>query len=286
VKKDENEMPVKKTHKTLRKICQKSEGKPRKDIAAIQRERIAEPLTALFPDTPAEAIYFELLQNGLLEPHKWTELKDIVETLEEKNVWELTEKEYSRLRNIWHGPEVDIYIYPLTKKRPAFNGIKPNKNGVAYRKALFLFVTPELKEQELYALLAHEYHHICRLAHLGTSPAEHSLKESLVIEGMAEAAVEELYGEEWLSPWAQRYSLEEAKKIWERQFIPALEIKGLLYHRPFLYGDRKRRLPPWIGYSIGYRIVRSYLQNNESIEQENLYKLSAEEIIQGSDFSV
>ena len=279
-------MAVKKTHKTLRKICKECKGQPRGALATIQREIITKPLAALFPETPSEAIYYELLQNGLFEANEWTGLEAIVERLEERDIWALAGKEYTRLRKLWDGPEVDIFMYPLTKKRPATDGYVVKKNGVAYKNALFLFVTPELEEQELYALLAHEYHHICRIFHRGSSPMEHSLKESLVIEGMAEAAVEELYGEEWLSPWAKRYTAEQAKDMWVRHFVPSLEVKGVLNHRPFLYGDRRMRLPKWGGYCIGYHIVQSYLQNNGPVSQKKLCKLSADEIVAGSDFAI
>ncbi len=278
-------MAVKKTQKTLQKICKKGEGKPRTFIASIQRDIITKPLLALFPETPPEAIYYELLQNGLYEPRDSAELMDIVMQLEKKELWTLAEKEYNRLKKLWNGPEAEIYIYPLTRKRPSIGGSMANKNGVAYKNVLFLFVAPELTEHEFYALLAHEYHHICRIAFLGSSPAEHSLKESLVIEGMAEAAVEELYGEEWLSPWAQRYSEAEAKEIWKQHFVPALDKIGVGNHRPYLYGDRRRRIPPWGGYSTGYRLVKSYLEQNEAISQEKLYKLPSDEIINGSSFS-
>ena len=279
-------MSVKKTHKTLRKICEQCKGQSRRSIEVIQRETITKPLTALFPDTPAEAIYYELLQNGLFEAKEWRELEKVVARLEERDIWALAGKEYTRLRKLWDGPEVDIYMYPLTKKRPSMEGHVANKNGVAYKNALFLFVTPELEEQELYALLAHEYHHICRIFHRGSSPMERTLSESLVIEGMAEAAVEELYGEGWLSPWAKRYTIEQAKDMWARHFVPSLEVKGVLNHRPFLYGDWKQRLPKWGGYSIGYHIVQSYLQNNGPVSQKKLCKLSADEIVAGSDFTI
>ncbi|MGM9950054.1 MAG: DUF2268 domain-containing protein [Lysinibacillus sp.] len=279
-------MSVKKTQKTLRKISEKCQGKPRRAIASIQRDTITGPLAAIFPDTPEEAIYYQLLQNGLFEANEWTGLEETVAKLEERDIWALAGKEYTRLRKLWKGPEVDIYIYPLTKKRLSVDGMVANKNGVAYKNALFLFVTPELEERELYALLAHEYHHICRIFHRGSSPMEHSLKESLVIEGMAEAAVEELYGEEWLSPWAKRYTAEQAKDMWERHFVPSLEVKGVPNHRPFLYGDRRMGLPQWGGYSIGYHIVQSYLQKNGPVSQRKLIKLSADEIVAGSDFSI
>ena len=278
-------MSVKRTDKLLRTICKEGEGKSRKVIASIQQDQITKPLAALFPDTPTEAIYYELLQNGLFEPMAPAGLMDIIVLLEKKELWTRAKKEYSRLKKLWNGPEADIYIYPLAKRRPSVDGITANKNGVAYKNALFLFVDPELTDLEFYALLAHEYHHICRISYLGSSPAEHSLKESLVIEGMAEVAVEELYGEKWLSPWAQRYTEAEAKKIWRRHFVTAQHIKGVGNHRPYLYGDRRMGLPLWCGYSTGYRLVKSYLQHNAPISQETLYQLSADAIIEGSGFS-
>ena len=112
------------------------------------------------------------------------------------------------------------------------------------------------------------------------------LKDSVVIEGMAECAVQEVYGEKWLSPWTKRYSIEEALAMWEQFFVPALHIKGVNNHHPFLYGDKNKGLPLWIGYCVGYYIVQSYLQNHGPIEQSNLYKIPTEEIIEGSDFPI
>ena len=279
-------MPVVSTQKVLYKISESCQQQPKNQLAEIQSEIIATPLMKLFPDAPPEAIYHELLRNGLFEPIEWVHLNETVQQLEENNVWQVIKKEYKRLKKLWDGPKVNIYIYPLTKKRPEIAGIKANKNGVAYNSALFLFVSNELSKDELTALFAHEYHHICRLLYLKKAPYDMQLKDSIVIEGMAECAVQEVYGEKWLSPWTKRYSMQEARAMWEQFFVPALHIKGVENHHPFLYGDKNKGLPRWIGYCVGYYIVQSYLQNHGSIEQCDLYKIPTDEIITGSDFPI
>lgn len=134
------------------------------------------------------------------------------------------------------------------------------------------------------ALFAHEYHHICRLSFLKKSPQEMLLKDSLIIEGLAEWAVEELYGEKWLSPWTKNYSFVEAMCLWKKHFVPALSLKGVINHHPFLYGDLSSGLPKWAGYCLGYKIVQSYVKNCGPVKQHILNNIPADEIIAGSDF--
>ena len=279
-------MPVMSTQKVLYKISEACKGRPKNQLADIQGDIITKPLMKLFPEAPPQAIYHELLRNGLFEANEWVNLSKTVKQLEENNVWRVIKKEYKRLKDLWNGPNVKVYIYPLTNKRPIIEGIKANKNGVAYNGSLFLFVSSELSESELAALFAHEYHHICRLLYLNKPSYEMYLTDSVVIEGMAECAVQEVYGEKSLSPWAKRYSKEEALAAWERYFVPERHLKGVDQHHPFLYGDKRKRLPLWIGYCIGYYIVQSYLNNHGPIEQSVLYKTPTDEIIAGSDFSI
>ncbi|WP_431026874.1 DUF2268 domain-containing protein [Lysinibacillus sp. LZ02] len=279
-------MPVIPTQKLLYKISELCKQQSKNQLAEVQREMIVSPLLKLFPQVPQEALYYELLNSGLFKPQEWMALDDTVKQLEERDVWGIVKKEYRRLKPLWDGPKVRIYIYPLTNNRPTFDGITANKNGVAFNKALFLFVTTDLAETELTTLFVHEYHHICRLFYLNKTPQEMLLKDSVVLEGMAEWAVEELYGEKSLSPWAKRYSYEEALMIWKQSFVPALNVRGVGNHHSYLYGDRKKQLPKCIGYCIGYYIVQSYLKNKGPVEQSILCKIPTDNILAGSDFLI
>lgn len=262
-------MSVISTHKWLLELLKANKKSNGKSIEEVQCEVICTPLLEVFINATSEEIQYELLQNGLFEPY---EIVDLVE-LEKKGVWNTVQLEYERLKELWHGPEVPIYIFPITK----VNAIT-NKNGVAYRDAVFLFVSIELKNDELRALFAHEYNHVCRLHYLNKSFDDVTLKDSLLLEGLAECAVQELYGDKWLAPWLKLYTKEELLLIWQEHFLPSLEVQGVHNHYPFLYGGP---LPKWVGYCIGYEIVRTYKRNCPTYE---LYVKSTDEILSGSDF--
>ncbi|MEK9199980.1 DUF2268 domain-containing protein [Ureibacillus sp. FSL E2-3493] len=269
----------------LYKLCEMT-NQNRDKLIEIHRKMLCEPLQFFFPERSTEEIQFELLTNGLFDPDEGLEIDETVKFLEQQGVWQMLQREFEKLRSLWKGPDVPIYIYPLTKYRPMIDGIEAKKNGITYNGVLFLFVSTDLKEEELKALLAHEYHHICRLAYLNKRPEEIELIDSLIIEGMAEAAVEELYGEKRLSPWTKKYVIDDVRMLWEKYFVPALNLKGVQQHHPFLYGDECRGLPKWVGYSIGYRIVESYLKNGGPIPQCLFYQMPSTEIIQKSDFKI
>ena len=229
------------------------------------REQLACDLVqSIFPWTPPEAIQYELLQQGLLQNGKLTLSLD---------VWQILDQQLNELRRAWKGPDIAVYIFPIT------SGFV--KNGVAYREGIFLFVSTRLTIKELHALFAHEYHHVCRRLHLQDPP---TLMDSLIMEGLAEDAVETLFGVHALSSWTQRYSLQEVQNYWDSHFINVLYQKGLTLHKPYLFGDNHLGLPPWIGYCTGYRIVQAFKQNHGPIGLKELMHMRTETIIDGAVF--
>lgn len=279
-------LTVIRTEKQLNQIRELCEFQSQLEIANIQRQLLCKPLERVFPDASLETIHYELIRNGLFTPNEWRSLDRKVKELKANKVWEIVTSEYELLKNIWGGPEVSIYIYPLTKYRPTIDGMVPNKNGVAYNNALFLFVSTDLNATELKALFAHEYHHICRLHYLNLPLENLSLMDAVVFEGMAEHAVEQLYGESYLSPWTKRYTKKESIKHWEEHFVDALFIKGVNNFRSYLYGDEERGLPNWIGYCIGYHIVQSFQQNDVGVNSVDVLSLPTNRIVAYSDFPI
>ncbi|MFC7686051.1 DUF2268 domain-containing protein [Ureibacillus sp. GCM10028918] len=255
-------------------------------IVEIHREMICNPLKEFFPQFTTEEIQGELLSRGLFDPFESTAISEILMGLEDRKVWKIVQQEFDYLKQLWNGPDVPIFIFPLTKHRPIVEGAEVKKNGVSYSNVLFLFVCEELETAELKALLAHEYHHICRMSYLDKSPHEIELLDTLIIEGMAEFAVEELYGERWLSPWTKVYSQEECSALWIKYFVRAIHEKGVDNHFSYLYGNEAKGLPRWIGYGLGYRIIHSYIENGGTSNQELLYKVPSHKILKGSSFKV
>ncbi|WP_433595600.1 DUF2268 domain-containing protein [Lysinibacillus xylanilyticus] len=236
----------------------------------LQRSILCGRLVEIFIGGSPDEIQFELQQQGLFKSHE----KIDINKLKKQKVWEVVQKEFIYLKERWSGPNIPIYIFPLTQEQTI-----TNKNGVAYPNAMFLYIG-ELEKQELKALFAHEYNHVCRLQYLNKSLAEVTMLDSLILEGLAECAVEETYGDKWLAPWLGSYSVDKMLEIWKGHFLPQINIQGLNNHAEFLYGGK---LPQWIGYCIGYEIVRTYIKNHSS---NNLHVKSSNEILAGSDFSL
>ncbi|RDY69869.1 hypothetical protein DXT76_16215, partial [Halobacillus trueperi] len=160
----------------------------------IQREVICKPLQNFFPERPMEEIQYLLLPYGMFKAKEWRQLQDTLKQMENNRIWNIVDQEIKYLKRIWKGPNVPVFIFPITNAHLSSERRPFRKNGVAFEKALFLFVAPDLPENEIKALLAHEYNHLCRLKKIKQGMDELTLEESVIIEGLGEYAVQELYG--------------------------------------------------------------------------------------------
>ena len=219
---------------------------------------------SIFPNASPAAVQYELQQQGLLETGEMTLPLD---------VWAIVERQLHDLSSAWAGPATQLAILPI---RHGFI-----KNGVAYRDGICLFVSPHISVKELHALVTHEYHHICRQHQLKEIP---TLLDSVIMEGLAEQAVESLFGEYALSSWTTRYSLEEVQKYWQSHFLAALHLRGLHQHHSYLFGDKSLQLPPHIGYCTGYRIIEAFLTRNGPFTTQQLLSIPSEELTLAAGF--
>jgi len=279
-------MSVKETKNMLFTFAERCEEQNGRGVESLQREIICEPVMKFFPKINSEVIQYELLKNGLFEPTEWKSVKKIVRELEVISVWDIVKQEYRYLRELWGGPKVSIYIFPIKKESTRWRNDAPRKNGIAYKKVLFLFVSPDLTKEEIKALVAHEYNHVCRLQILDSPPTAIPLDDSIIIEGLGEFAVKQLYGKKWLAPWTNMYRWEEIQELWKRHFAPALQIKGIKNHQLYLFGQTNTPFPKWVGYHIGYQIIYTYNKNCGPFVMKDLLSKSSEEIIAGSDFAL
>ena len=100
--------------------------------------------------------------------------------MKEKKVWDQTEIFLKKFRKLWNGPDVPVFLFPARGSLFAVS----RKSGVAFQKALFLFVPAEITEKELEVIFVHEYHHVCRL-HNMKNMNDSTLLDTLIMEGLA-----------------------------------------------------------------------------------------------------
>jgi uncharacterized protein YjaZ len=251
-----------------------------------QCEVLCCPIEEIPDEMSPEELQYLLLNHGLFDPGEWVNLHDKVLEMERLDHWKVAEEEYHRLKAEWSGPEAAVYIFPVRQFNLPAEERKLNKSGVSLKQCLFLFVALDTHSSEMKALLAHEYNHICRLSHLNLDEREIPLKESILMECLAEYAVKHLYGEKLLAPWNTQTHNEGWREIFEKYYLPSLNLKGQRNHHRFLYGEEGSPIPKWGGYQIGFRIVASYQENQGDRPIHELMTKTADEIISGSGFPV
>ena len=223
--------------------------------------QIAEKLKPFFAEgTTPEDIYRYLMLNGMYRPVRSG--KSTVEMMKEKGLWEFVKKEQKRLEKSWNGPDVPIFIFPSDRTNRRILKELNGKSGLAFKDKLFLFITDQNEEKEIKALLTHEYNHVCRLTSYEKSELNYSLLDSIILEGLAENAVRERLGEQYVAAYESYYTDDQLRQMWETHIKPNLSCKKQDHkHDQLLYGLRP--YPKMAGYCVGYYIVKNTLAKNK-----------------------
>lgn len=278
-----NKVTIIHTNKWLRDFIRKRKETPSKLYFELQREVICEPISACFEEYNSYQLHRYFLENGMFYPD--TKIFSEVKMLEKKDVWGLVSKVYTSLKENWRGEEVTIFILPIEKRNERLMKELNGKMGISFHDVIVLFISSDPSDKEIQALFTHEYNHICRLAHLQKEFHELTLLDSMIIEGMAEVAVEKTLGKNVLAPWVSLYSKEEVIQYWNKIY-QFLHVKGKKNHDPILYGDQNRGYPKWLGYSLGYYIVNSFIKKNKGMTIKDLLKVDSNKILAESDFAI
>lgn len=182
--------------------------------------------------------------------------------LKKEKYWEKTEGIFRKYKKEWKGPEIPIYIFPITAMNSIFSGTFRNKSGVAFKDKLFLFISPFEDDMELEALFVHEYHHVCRIQSQNKKTEEATLLDSIILEGLAEHTVGEYCGKKYIADWCGYYSKKEIIRFWDMFLKQKKNTKRFQkLHDDILYGRGK--FPKMVGYAAGFVIVSIYKEEKK-----------------------
>jgi uncharacterized protein YjaZ len=228
---------------------------------------ICEKLRGLFDGAYASEIYDYLILHGMYTP--LANEKDRIIKLQSNQVWEIVQNEAQNLQELWKGPEIPIFIFPSETSNEIikieFNG----KSGLSFKNKLFLFVSEENSEAEIRSLFTHEYNHVCRLTYYPKHEEDYTLLDTIILEGLAENAICERFGEYFLSSWTSFYTDKELLNMWEKLIFPNRAIlKTDPKHNELLYGSPL--YPKMAGYSVGYFLIKNYMKINHFTSKDLL----------------
>jgi uncharacterized protein YjaZ len=236
------------------------------------------------------SFYNYLRDFGMYKPNR--QAKSAFLELKKNKAWNTVDDLYRKYQKKWRGPDVPIYIFPMAhhfrpfvqNNRNNTNTINNQKAGLTFSDKLFLFLTPELEKKEIEALFVHEYHHIFRIKMGNKDVKDYTLLDSIVLEGLAENAVEENCGQVYLAKWCNLYSKEQIQKYWKRYLLENLSLKkDEPLHDQLLFG--KRSLPDMLGYAAGYAMISTYKQKH-LLPQAVTFTIKSEEFLKSEIFTM
>lgn len=116
-------------------------------------------------------------------------------------------------------------------------------------------------------MVAHELHHAVRAE---TGPGYGSkVVDAMVSEGLADAFTEEVHPNAPPSPWTRALGRQATCRWWRE----AQRERGHYGHAVWFFGAG--RIPRWAGYTVGYRLVRSYLREHPGRSAADLATIRA-----------
>ena len=109
-----------------------------------------------------------------------------------------------------------------------------------------------------------------------------SLSDSIIFEGLAEHFREQVIGGDQ-APWTKIFELNQTKIIFsEMKLANLLQSADPGIRRGVFFGNEK--YVRWTGYTIGYYIVKSFLENNPSLDWKEIMARQPKDILSKSSF--
>ena len=161
-------------------------------------------------------------------------------------------------------------------------------------QALVIFLWPvEGWEKWLTYTVTHEYYHLVRnllfprglaggkLIFMKTQAPE-TLLDAMLSEGLSDAFATAIVTDP-SPPWIDALTPDLERRMWPRVHR-RLGASDTTEIRRILFGDNDR-VPLWTGYTLGYRIVKSYLDSHPGTHPSNLVGVPASTIFDASGYA-
>lgn len=229
------------------------------DNLRVHQQFLCKPLAPYFSQEDTLTIQQYLIQHGMFYPNT-TDCSTINHMINDC-FWERITSEVKRIEENWSECTGAIFIFPSDSTNSDLQENWQGVSGVSFADKLFLFLSTTASQTQLQALLTHEYSHVCRLQYLEKNKQLLTLADSLILEGIAETAVEQLIGSTYMSPFIHLYDHTALTEIWRKWISTHLQLPNSSpQHHAIMYGNEQ--IPKGAGYAIGYALICRYLQQH------------------------
>ncbi|TYR79586.1 hypothetical protein FZC66_15635 [Priestia megaterium] len=249
-----------------------------------EKDDVVKKIASYFPDLERESFIDLLIHYGMCPPSGMF-AKEMENMLKRQSLWKKVKQKYEHLKEAWNGPDVPVLLLPSNPKNRKMQHEFHGRAGVAFTDKVFVFLTENTADDEVLSVLTHEYHHVCRLKASSKTDKDITLLDAMIMEGLAEHAVKEYCGEQYMAPWTAYYTKDEALKLWNRYLKPYTDINSTQRkYNDLLYGQKW--YPPMLGYNVGYHLVASCIHHlsPSTKSTKKLLRMNSDTILQKSKF--
>jgi uncharacterized protein YjaZ len=190
---------------------------------------------------------------------------------DDKKINNILKTQFDKSNKLVSLEDLDVYVFPC------FNSfVKEKMKGVTgftpYNNTVFIYLNPSHDfEDQLEYVFCHEYNHAVIFNH---HKWETTL-DSLIFEGMAENFSEAITNK---VPITQIISKSDCEKYFSL-IKKDLHSKDNKKYFELFFGTGK--YPLWLGYNIGYHIVKEYLEN---VQWSEVVKTKPEDVLKKTSF--
>jgi len=199
--------------------------------------------------------------------------------LDEVRIIDTITKAVKKCSDILPGGISHIFVFPTFSQF-----VKEEMSGTtgyaSWSDTILIFINPTSLQYDkaLSETVGHEFNHA---VFLRDKKCE-TVLDLIIFEGLAEHFREQIVGGDRV-PWTKIFELNQARIIFSE-----IELEDLLQstdpeiRRGIFFGNEKYIC--WTGYTVGYFIVRSFLENNPSLNWKEIMRRQPKEILDGSGF--
>ncbi len=102
-----------------------------------------------------------------------------------------------------------------------------------------------------------------------------SIGEGMIFEGLAEHFRETMIGGSQ-APWLDKISEEQARKLFN-EIKSEINNKSTDFYNEVFFGTG--RYPQWAGYTIGYYLIKDYLEMQGKINWNKILRINPKEVL-------
>lgn len=254
-----------------------------KKVDSIYNEKVLNPI---FYKYFKNSEYSEIVKDFIASPIKNTsELKQSIDRIainkakiENKIIGAIKKSRLSIVNE-----SLTIYVIPVN---PNLKQIIEEMSGVmgltAGSKQIILTIEPDILgwENMLEYAVAHEFNHAYWTSLNYGKSTNWTLLDYLIFEGKGDYFAHSLYPNV-IAPWTMALTENQISDLWNK-IKPNLQSEDIGLQMEIMFGSSN--YPIWGGYSVGYHIVRTALENNKNLKADYWTNLKAVNILRKSKY--